>query len=180
MYNITIDCIIKEVIILEKVIRVDYLDMPVGEATKEAAHKEGLLHRAFSIFIRNGNKMLIQKRADGKYHSGGLWTNACCSHPRPDEDINEAIHRRLVEELGFDCSLSEVGSFVYFREFSRDLYEYEYDHVFLGEYGGEVELNPEEASEYQWILISDLIKWVEKKPQDFTAWFITALSYALR
>lgn len=123
--------------------------------------------------------MLIQRRNPMKYHSGGLWTNACCSHPRKGEKLSDAAHRRLFEEMGFDCELQEITSFVYHREFEDNLHEFEYDHVFVGEYRGEVSINPEEASEYQWILIDDLIKQIEENPKDFTTWFIIALSYIL-
>lgn len=161
---------------MEEIIKVDFEDNEIGFITKEEAHRTCTLHRAFSIFIMNGNKMLIQKRNPNKYHSGGLWTNACCSHPRRGEKLEEAIHRRLVEEMGFACPLSERFSFVYMRQFAPDLYEYEYDHVFVGEYAGEVVLNEEEANEYMWIDIDELKKWLLEKPEEFTTWFIIAVS----
>ena len=118
----------------DHLICVDIFDRPVGVATKEEAHRKGMLHRAFSVFIvdsREG-RMLLQKRALGKYHSGGLWANACCSHPRQGEETTAAAHRRLVEEVGIDCTLTPLYSFVYREVFPDGLVEYEYDHVFLG------------------------------------------------
>ena len=106
---------------------------------KMEAHKKGLLHRAFSVFIFNGKgEMLLQQRALNKYHSGGLWTNACCSHPMPGEKTEDAADRRLKEELGFETPLEKIFDFVYKAEFDNGLTEYEFDHVFAGEYEGEI------------------------------------------
>lgn len=160
----------------EVIIKVDFDDNEIGFITKEEAHKSPILHRAFSIFIMNGDKMLIQKRNPNKYHSGGLWTNACCSHPRKGESLEKAVHRRLVEEVGFDCELVEKFSFVYMRQFNENLYEYEYDHVFVGEYSGEVILNEEEATEYMWIDKAELKTRLREKPEEFTTWFFIAAS----
>lgn len=163
----------------EIIIKVDFDDNEIGYVSKEEAHRAPILHRAFSIFIMNGDKMLIQKRSLSKYHSGGLWTNACCSHPRQGEALDRAVHRRLTEEMGFDCELSEAFSFVYMRQFAADLYEYEYDHVFVGEYSGEVVLNEEEATEYMWIDKNELKNKLREKPEEFTTWFIIAASKLL-
>lgn len=131
----------------EEITLVDIDDHITGYSTKEDVHKRGLLHRAFSVFIVNDNKMLIQMRNPNKYHSGGLWSNACCSHQRKEEILSEAVHRRMNEELGFDCPLEEKFKFIYRTRFENGLVEYELDHVFVGEYCGEVCIDPNEASE---------------------------------
>jgi isopentenyl-diphosphate delta-isomerase len=121
----------------EMVASVDENDNIIGEEEKIKAHQEGKLHRAFSIFVFNSKgQMLIQKRAKEKYHSGGLWTNTCCSHPRPGEPIEKAAHRKLKEEMGFDCEIKEIFSFIYKVKFDNGLFENEYDHVFLGKFDG--------------------------------------------
>ena len=151
---------------------VDLDDNITGYETKEEVHRRGLLHRAFSVFIINDGKMLIQMRNLDKYHSGGLWSNACCSHQRDGEELVESVHRRMEEELGFDCHLEEKFSFVYRTQFRPDLIEYEYDHVFVGSYDGEVNVNPEEASEIRWITFEDLKAELLKSPEKFSSWFI--------
>ena len=157
---------------------IDLNDNQLGTCEKAEAHKKGLLHRAFSVFLFNGNKMLIQKRAATKYHTPNLWTNACCSHPQLNEDVVLSAELRCKEELGITkpLTLKEVFNFVYFYKFREDLIEYELDHVLMGEYNGEVVLDPEEASEVMWIEIDDLLKWVQEKPQEFTPWFIICLT----
>ena len=157
---------------------VDLKDNQLGVSEKTEAHKKGLLHRAFSVFLFNGNKMLIQKRAATKYHTPNLWTNACCSHPQLNEDVIVSAELRCKEELGIttELNLKEIFNFVYFYKFSEDLIEYELDHVLVGEYNGEVVLDPEEASEIMWIDINALLNWVQDKPQEFTPWFIICLT----
>lgn len=155
-----------------RIILVDLDDKEIGFASKHEVHERGLLHRAFSIFIYNEDYLLIQQRNSKKYHSGGLWTNACCSHPRKNERTEEAIHRRLKEEMGFDCKLNEQFKFVYKVKFSENLYEYEYDHVFLGKYSGDITLNREEASNYKWIKIEKLKEELLNYSEHYTAWFI--------
>jgi len=121
----------------ELVVLVDENDNEIGVEEKINAHRKGLLHRAFSIFVFNSkNELLLQKRAADKYHSGGLWSNTCCSHPRPGENLKDAAHRRLQEEMGFDCSLREVFSFLYKKSFDNGLTEHELDHVFFGKFDG--------------------------------------------
>ena len=160
----------------EKVILVDETDKEIGFEEKIKAHKEAKLHRAFSIFVFNSKaEMLLQKRAKSKYHSGGLWSNACCSHPRPKEDIEQAAHRRLMEEMGFDCDLQPSFDFVYKANLDHELTEYEFDHVFIGKYDGKVKLNPKEAEDFKWISIDDLKENVEKHPEKYTVWFKCAL-----
>lgn len=155
-----------------KIALTDLDDNIIGYETKEEVHRRGLLHRAFSVFIIKDGKMLIQMRNPDKYHSGGLWSNACCSHQREGEELVESVHRRMEEELGFDCDLTEQFSFIYRTQFRPDLIEYEFDHVFVGIYGGEVRVNPEEASEIRWISFDDLKEELVKKPEKFSSWFI--------
>ncbi|HSU49504.1 MAG TPA: isopentenyl-diphosphate Delta-isomerase, partial [Segetibacter sp.] len=122
---------------MEEVILVNELDEQIGKMEKMEAHSKGLLHRAFSVFIFNDQgEMLLQQRAVSKYHSGGLWTNACCSHPRPEEATEDAALRRLQEELGFTVSLAKIFDFRYNASFTNGLTEHEFDHVFVGTYNG--------------------------------------------
>lgn len=164
----------------DQLICVDVLDRQIGTADKLRCHKEGLLHRAFSIFLMDGNRILLQQRALGKYHSGGLWANSCCSHPRDGEDLETATQRRLAEELGVTCPVREIGSFVYRHRFSPELYEYELDHVFVGHFQGEVTPNPEEIMAVRWFEKEELISLMNKQPELFAAWFITALPMVLK
>ncbi|MEA2097899.1 MAG: isopentenyl-diphosphate Delta-isomerase [Patescibacteria group bacterium] len=160
----------------EEIILVDKNDKEIGTGEKMKVHQDGALHRAFSIFVFNSqNKMLLQKRAKTKYHCGGLWTNTCCSHPRAGELLEEAIHRRLQEEMGFDCELKEIGNFIYKAEFDNGLTEHEYDHIFTGKFDSTPNLNPEEADDYKWIDLNNLKKKIKKNPDDFTVWFKIAL-----
>lgn len=156
----------------EKIMIVNEEDEIQGYCGKEEAHRKGILHRAFSVFIVSDSKMLIQRRALNKYHSGGLWANACCSHPRKGESLAAAVERRLLEELGIRAlEVEELFSFVYHHEFRRDLFEYEYDHVFLGEYYGVVEPNPEEIAAMEWIELTDLKKALLENSERFACWF---------
>ena len=165
----------------EEIALVDLDDQITGYCEKMAVHRNGLLHRAFSLFIFNEKgEMLIQKRSRNKYHSGGLWTNACCSHQRKNEELSDAVHRRLREELGFDCALTEAFSFVYRTVFANGLTEYELDHVFTGTYSGPVELNKEEASDSMWISPEKLKAALLAEPQKFTAWFLIAAPGVLK
>lgn len=155
-----------------KVILVNEQDEPVGEAEKMEAHVKGLLHRAFSVFIFNSRgEMLLQQRALSKYHSGGLWSNACCSHPEPGEDTHAAAVRRLNEEMGIETALEELFYFIYRAEFDNSLTEYELDHVFAGEYNGEVDLSPDEAADFCYKSMKDIEFSMGLHPQKYTAWF---------
>lgn len=157
---------------MEEVILVDTNDSEIGKMEKMQAHIEGRLHRAFSIFVFNSKgELLLQQRENGKYHSGGLWTNTCCSHPRVGEDIKEAVHRRLKEEMGFDCDLSEKKTFLYHAKFDNDLIEHELDHIFIGYYNGVPIPNKEEVENWKWISTKDLKKELEAEPDKFTYWF---------
>lgn len=159
--------------IRNNLVKVDIFDNQLGVISKTDAHKSPILHRAFSVFLYNDNKeILIQKRAENKYHSAGLWANACCSHPQKDENIIQSAKNRLGEELGISTDLRELFTFTYMNKFNDNLYEYELDHVLIGKYNGEINLNLEEASEYKWISIDELNKQLTDSPQDFASWFI--------
>jgi len=161
---------------MEEIILVDKNNAIIGYEEKIKTHLEGKLHRAFSAFIVNSKKeMLIQKRNLQKYHSGGLWTNACCSHPRKGEETSNGIHRRLKEEMGFDCKLSNIFDFQYKNSFDNGLTENEYDHVFLGTYEKEVFLNPKEADDFEWINLNKLVEDTKDNPHIYTCWFKIAL-----
>lgn len=156
----------------DQVILVNEKDEQVDVMDKMEAHKLGVLHRAFSIFIFNGNgEMLLQQRAHHKYHSGGLWTNACCSHPAPGESTDAAAARRLQEEMGFTAHLIKVFDFTYRAEFDNGLIEHEFDHVYLGLYNGDVYPNPDEVSDYSYKRLEDITTEMSEQPEMFTAWF---------
>lgn len=163
---------------MEELILVDEDDNVVGYDEKLAVHENGgRLHRAFSIFIYNSaGEMLLQQRAASKYHFGGLWTNACCSHPRRGETLADAVHRRLEFELGFDTELREVCSFVYRSEDPESgLVEHEYDHVFVGRHDGEPRPHPEEVGAWRWVDVARLRREIQQEPGRFTPWFQLAL-----
>lgn len=162
----------KQVSNKEMLILVDENDREYGLSEKMKAHELGLLHRAFSVFIfNNAGKMLLHKRAEHKYHSPGLWTNACCSHPRPEESNMDAARRRLVEEMGFDCELEHQFHFIYKAEFDNGLTEHELDHVFTGVYDGLIEANAEEVSEFGYYDVEWITEDMEKNPKNYTIWF---------
>lgn len=161
---------------VEEVVLVNEQDEAIGTMEKMQAHHEGVLHRAFSVFIFNdAGEMLLQRRAMQKYHSPGLWTNACCSHPRPGEETASAAHRRLQEELNFDVQLKPLEPMLYRAEVGDGLIEHEYDHLFSGRYSDTVTPAPQEVSETRYIALSALQDWMKARPQDFTAWFHLAL-----
>lgn len=161
---------------MENIIKVDLNDNTLGEIEKLQAHKTPVLHRAFSVFLVDGNKMLIQKRALNKYHSGGLWANACCSHPRPNLSFMDSVKNRIELELGItkDINLKEVFSFTYLSKYAQDLYEYEYDHVLVGSYSSlkPINFNSEEIAEVKWVNIDWLKKDMVSSPQNYATWFI--------
>ncbi len=136
------------------------------------AHTTGKLHRAFSVFIFNSKgEMLVQQRAVKKYHSGGLWTNACCSHPMPGENISDAAHRRLKEEMGFDTLITKAFSFTYKAVFNNGLVENEYDHVFTGIYDGEINPAESEVKDFCFMSTVDIRNSILSHPQKYTEWF---------
>ncbi len=162
---------------MEYVILVDEQDNVIGKMEKQKAHEEGALHRAFSIFIFNSEKkLLLQKRASGKYHCGGLWTNTCCSHPREDETTLDAAYRRLQEEMGLKCSLKNEFSFLYKAALENGLIEHEFDHVFIGETDNLPCINKEEVSDFRYIEINNLLVEISNSPERFTPWFVIALN----
>jgi isopentenyl-diphosphate delta-isomerase len=151
---------------------VDDGDRVVGGGEKMRVHRENLLHRAFSIFVFTPEgKLILQKRADGKYHCGGLWTNTCCGHPRYGEDIASAAKRRLFEEMGFSCPLEALSSFRYQTAFDNGLFENEIDHVFCGTYGGGVTPNVLEVGAVGYEPLDAVLSDVGNFPERFTYWF---------
>jgi isopentenyl-diphosphate delta-isomerase len=157
---------------MEEVILVSPQDEEIGYMVKMEAHQLGLLHRAFSVFLFNSKgEMLLQKRAISKYHSGGLWTNACCSHPRKGETIEQAASRRTREELGCEPELQKIHSFIYKAALDNNLTEYEIDHVLFGNYEGEINLNVDEVSEIVYLPIQQIRQAMNEQPEMFTVWF---------
>ena len=162
----------------EKVILVDKNDNQVGLMPKLEAHEKGFLHRAFSVFIFNNKyQLLLQKRASSKYHSGGLWTNTCCSHPREDEDTLDAANRRLNEEMGIKTSLRKVYDFIYEAKLDNNLIEHEFDHVFYGLYDEDPIINKDEVDDFKWIDMETLNDSIIKNGDNYTVWFKIAFEY---
>jgi isopentenyl-diphosphate delta-isomerase len=155
-----------------EVILVNEDDKATGTMEKMEAHRKGLLHRAFSVFIFNSKKeMLLQQRATNKYHSGGLWTNTCCSHPLPGEETTKGAELRLFEEMGFNAALEEVFHFIYRHNFENGLTEFEFDHVFVGYYDGSVYPDQDEACDYCFMSMDDIESSLAAHPEEFSAWF---------
>lgn len=160
---------------MEEVILVTEKDEPIGNMEKMEAHWKGVLHRAFSVFILNErNEMLLQQRAKTKYHSSNLWTNACCSHPRPGEPTEAAALRRLYEELGFTAPVTKIFDFRYNATFDNGLTEHEFDHVYLGTYSGKVIPNANEVQDYCYKSLDEIASTIQTHPNKFTAWFCIA------
>ncbi|HNP91406.1 isopentenyl-diphosphate Delta-isomerase [Macellibacteroides fermentans] len=154
------------------VILVDENDNPIGTMPKMEAHEKAMLHRAFSVFILNLNdEVLLQQRANDKYHSAGLWTNTCCSHPHPGEDTLGAARRRLKEEMGMEADLQFVFKFMYKAPFDNLLTEHEIDHVFIGKTDQLPVINPEEVASYKYMKPEDIKLDMEQNPQSYTVWF---------
>lgn len=167
----------------DDVVLVDENDRPVGSAPKLAAHEAGgRLHRAFSVFIFNSSgQMLLQRRARGKYHFGGLWTNACCSHPGAGRAVADAARARLRHEFGFDAPLEELFSFVYRAEDPvSGLTEHEFDHVFVGRFDGVPAPNPDEIDAWEWVDPDRLLAHVREHPERYTPWFRIVLERVLQ
>lgn len=165
----------------DELILVDWEDRPVGSGGKLAVHRQGLLHRAFSVFLFDGDRLLLQQRAAGKYHSALLWANTCCSHPRTGETLEDAAARRLAFECGIEnVAVREAGSFIYRACFPNRLTEYEYDHVFVGEYGGIAVPDPEEIAMLRYVPLEELKTDLLTHPERYASWFFTALTIALR
>ncbi len=156
----------------EQVILVDEHDNELGLMEKMQAHREGKLHRALSIFIFNSKKqLLLQKRASGKYHSAGLWTNTCCSHPRKNETVTTAANRRLQEEMGISCLLQYQFKFIYKAQLENNLIEHELDYVYTGHNDVAPVPNAEEVSDYRYASMEEIEKDLKLNPQNYTAWF---------
>jgi isopentenyl-diphosphate delta-isomerase len=156
----------------DPVILVDDADAAIGTAGKLDAHQRGLKHRAISVLVRNSaGKFLLQRRSPAKYHSGGLWTNACCSHPRPGEPTADAARRRLNEEMGFACDMTPLFVFQYREPVPGGLIENELVHVFGGRHDGAIKPDPAEVSEWKWIAYADLVTDLRACPSAYTVWF---------
>ncbi len=154
------------------VILVDEKDTPVGAMEKIEVHEKALLHRAFSVFIFNDKgEMLLQQRAMGKYHSAGLWTNTCCSHPAPGTNTKEAAGKRLQEEMGFITPIEKVFDFIYTAPFDNGLTENEFDHVFIGNYDGVIHPDPAEVESYCYKSLAEIENELQTSPDKFTVWF---------
>lgn len=154
------------------VILVDKNDFPIGVMPKMEAHEKGCLHRAFSIFIFNSSgELLLQKRAEGKYHSPGLWTNTCCSHPEPGQETVDAARERLLTEMGLHAKLEYLMKFTYRSSYENGLIEHEIDHIFVGSTDDTPHINPNEISEYKYMSINDIQKDVALNPEKYTTWF---------
>ena len=153
-------------------------DQLIGHQEKLAVHEQGLLHRAFSILVHDGQgHWLLHQRALHKYHSGGLWTNTCCGHPNEGESMESAVHRRLHEEMGFDCPLQFTFKFHYEASFSNGLTENEIDHVYIGQFNETFETNPEEVEVHDWFTIEEIEMNISKDPEKFTVWFREIMKY---
>lgn len=165
----------------EKVILVNERDHPIGQAPKIYAHLNGgMLHRAISVFVYSSRgEFLLQRRAPDKYHFGNLWSNTCCTHPCPGEGVRDAAQRRLWQEMGVSCDLEAAFVFAYTADASNGLTEREIDHVFIGEYDGEVQANRDEVAEFRWLHREILRQEVHKCPGAFTPWLIAALPRVL-
>ena len=160
------------------VILVDEDDCQIGTMEKMEAHRKGLLHRAFSVLLFNSKgELLLQKRAKTKYHSGGLWTNSCCSHPFPDENVEVAANRRLKEELGIDVQPKFLYKFIYKVNLDTDLIEHEVDHVLMALFDGEPTINEEEVEDWKYVYITELLRDVQLNPNAYTPWLKLILTY---
>lgn len=163
---------------MEKVILVDQEDQVVGTMEKMEAHRRGLLHRAFSIILfNNKGELLLQKRAASKYHSAGLWTNTCCSHPLPGESLEDATRRKLKQEMGIDLQPEFAYKFIYRAQLDHGLTEHELDHVFVGQFDGTPNVNNDEVSEWRFADINFLREDILTHPQQYTAWFKLILNH---
>jgi len=166
---------------VEHVILVDKNDNEAGLMEKMEAHRKGILHRAFSVFIFNKKgELMLQKRALSKYHSPGLWTNTCCSHPRKNETLEEATHRRLKEEMGFDSRLEKVFDFIYNADVGQDLTEHEFDHVFIGHFEDHPKINKSEVADWKWMSMENVANDLSTNPEKYTVWFRIAFKKVFR
>ncbi len=157
---------------MEHVILVDSEDKAIGTMEKMEAHRKGILHRAFSILLFNPKgEILLQKRAKEKYHSGGLWTNACCSHPLPNESMENATRRKLWQEMGIDTPTNFVYKFFYQAKLDANLFEHECDHVFTGTFDGKPKINSNEVEDWKFVSLDQLLLDAQQNPEQYTYWF---------
>ena len=164
----------------ERVILVDESDREIGSEEKLEAHRQGKLHRAFSIFVFNREgQVLLQKRSPQKYHSDGLWTNTCCSHPRPGEPMELEVQRKLKQEMGFECDLQWIFNFTYKVQFKNHLIENEVDHVFIGRFDGSPKPNADEVVDWKWMDLETLVVDVKKNPESYSYWLKTCIDQVL-
>lgn len=160
----------------ERVILVDPNDVEIGSEEKLRAHEQGVLHRAFSVFLLNRRgEILLQRRAEGKYHGAGLWSNSACGHPRPGEETGAAARRRLAEEMGIDAPLEHLFAFTYRAEMASGLTEHEIDHVFRGRVDDDPDPDPAEVGEWRWSSRAEILQEMESDPARYTPWFAEAL-----
>jgi isopentenyl-diphosphate Delta-isomerase len=163
---------------MENVILVDERDNMVGTMEKMEAHRKGVLHRAFSILIFNSKgELLLQKRSKEKYHSGGLWTNACCSHPTLEESIRDTARKRLLHEMGIDLQPEFAYKFIYETKLDKNLIEHELDHVFTGIFDGDPSINKQEVEDWRFMSIESIQADIKAHPEIYTAWFKLIMSH---
>ena len=156
---------------MEQIILVDEQDNAIGTMEKMEAHQKGVLHRAFSVLLSNSKgEVLLQRRSEHKYHSGGLWSNTCCSHPGPDESLKDATRARLIYEMGIDVQPKFAFKFIYKASLDHNLTEHEYDHVFTGVFDGMPAVNKEEVADWKFISIKDLLSALSREPEKYTPW----------
>lgn len=161
----------------ERVILVDSSDVAIGSEEKLRAHERGVLHRAFSVFLLNSRgEVLLQRRAEGKYHGGGLWSNSACGHPRPGEETGAAARRRLAEEMGIDAPLEHLFSFTYRADMAGGLTEHEIDHVFRGRVDADPLPDPSEVGEWRWVSPEEILREMNGAPGRYTPWFAPAFA----
>lgn len=161
---------------MDEIILVDANDVEVGQGSKMEVHRRGQLHRAFSVFVFDkGGRLLLQQRAAGKYHSPGLWSNTCCGHPRSGETTAQSAGRRLREEMGIDCALTEAFAFTYRAELDRDLIEHEIDHVFVARFDGSPSPDPSEVGDWKWEQPAAVADDVRRHPDRYSAWLGQAM-----
>jgi len=157
---------------MENVILVDEFDHPIGTMEKMEAHQKGILHRAFSILLFNAQgQMLLQKRAQGKYHSAGLWTNTCCSHPLPGESVEDAAFRKLKQEMGIEMKTEFAYKFIYKAPLDNGLTEHECDHVLTGTFDGTPKINIQEVQDWKFVDVAELKEDIVRNPDYYTHWF---------
>jgi len=163
---------------MEQVILVDEHDNEIGTMEKMEAHQKGLLHRAFSVLIFNSKgELLLQKRADSKYHSGGLWTNTCCSHPQPGETMEQAGKRKLMQEMGLTCELSFSHKFIYKVQLDNNLIEHEWDYILIGYFDGSPAINMSEAQAWKYQSLKAIQNDAFQNPDQYTCWFKLILNH---